>query len=327
MVTNILLQQEYKKRGITVSDAGNPASCTRGAAPADPRRIRSSKRRASSISTSTAAIHPARSAKESGFGSNSNSTIAARCPSEKLFEQIAGQSTSPTRSCGARGRTRTTRRRSPSSRFDPATIPDSAVHVRTPSSTTYFDAITRPSSRIGPGAPSCRSSTIPRTVTAADTAAARTKADGAPRGDRRRREVRGRREARVGRFRLRGQRRRPGQGRQGTVREAVREGRVRAQAGRAVAARADAVRLPHHPGRRAQGRHDRRAPHPAPHPQSDSSAAISGSRRRLALEGGEPRQASEVRQRRARRSGSRPLTSTVTEGRAAHVGRTRTCRA
>ena len=55
--------------------------------------------------------------------------------------------------------------------------------------------------------------------------------------------------------------RRSRQGRQEPVRSRLREGRVRAEGRRAVAARAQPVRLPHHSRRRAQGRYALAAPH------------------------------------------------------------------
>jgi peptidyl-prolyl cis-trans isomerase D len=71
--------------------------------------------------------------------------------------------------------------------------------------------------------------------------------------DRRWRQVRGGRQARVDRQQLRGERRRSGQGWEGALRARVREGGLRAQDGRALAAGAHPVRLPPDQGGLAEG--------------------------------------------------------------------------
>ena len=216
MVSDVLLADEYRRRGIVVTDdevrefaryapppwiTSAPELQTEGRF--DPDKYAAPPRQPAGAAGRTA-----------GLARELLSDARFRAKSCSIRSRPA--STSPTPSSGAPGATSTTARRSATSRSLPTTDPAAAKAISDADLRTYFDQ--HKADFQGPGRAVLSVVTIPRTVTAADSAAARAKARGASRGDREGRQVRGRRQAGVGGHGVGPQRRRPGQGRQGPLR-------------------------------------------------------------------------------------------------------------
>ncbi|MEP7066531.1 MAG: peptidyl-prolyl cis-trans isomerase [Gemmatimonadota bacterium] len=175
MVTNILLGQEYKKRGIGVSDQ----ELQQAALSSPPQQLAQSPEFQTEGQFDFEKYRrfiTSPMAKQQGILYQLEAYYREEIPKRKLFEQIAG----PVYVTDAqlwRGYQDTHDSAQVSFvAFDPNTIPDSAVHVSDAEIKTYYESHKK---ALGdrPGRASVSLVMIPRTITAADTAAARSKAD------------------------------------------------------------------------------------------------------------------------------------------------------
>jgi peptidyl-prolyl cis-trans isomerase D len=175
MVTNILLQQEYAKRGISVSDAEIRAA----ALSSPPQQLMQSPdlqtegqfdfEKYRRFITSPVA-------KQQGLLSQMAAYYHDDIPKRKLFEQIAGSVFVTDEQLWRAYEDGHDSAQVSYVAFDPATIPDSAVHISEAELKAYFD---KHQKALGnrPGRAILSVVAIPRVITAADTAAARSKAD------------------------------------------------------------------------------------------------------------------------------------------------------
>lgn len=175
MVTNILLGQEYKKRGISITDQ----EIQQAALSSPPQQLAQSPEfqtegqfdfeKYRRFITSPVA-------KQQGILAQLEAYYRDALPKRKLFEQIAGPVyvTDPQLWRGYQDAHDSAQVSFVV--FDPASIPDSSVHVSDAEIKTYYDSHQK---ALGdrPGRAVVSLVSIPRTITAADTAAARTKAD------------------------------------------------------------------------------------------------------------------------------------------------------
>jgi peptidyl-prolyl cis-trans isomerase D len=175
MVTNILLAQEYKKRGIAVSDA----EIQQAALASPPQQLAQSPEfqtegqfdfdKYRRFLTSPVA-------RQQGVLLQLESYYRDEIPKRKLFEQIAGPVYLTDAQLWLAYRDGHDSSQVSYVAFDPATIPDSAVHIPDSELKAYFDSHQKELSD-RPGHASVSLVMIPRTISAADTAAARTKAE------------------------------------------------------------------------------------------------------------------------------------------------------
>jgi peptidyl-prolyl cis-trans isomerase D len=175
MVTNILLKQEYAKRGISVS----PAEIRAAALSSPPQQLMQSPELQTEgqfdfekyrrFLTSPAA-------KQQGLLSQLEQYYRDAIPKRKLFDQIAGPVFVTDEQLWRAYQDGHDSAQVSYVAFDPATIPDSAVHVSDAELKSYFDSH---QNALGnrPGRAVLSVVAIPRVITAADTAAARRKAD------------------------------------------------------------------------------------------------------------------------------------------------------
>jgi peptidyl-prolyl cis-trans isomerase D len=175
MVTNILLDQEYKKRGISVSDQ----EIQQAALSSPPQQLAQSPEfqtegqfdfeKYRRFITSPVA-------KQQGILSQLEAYYRDELPKKKLFEQIAGPVYVTDAQLWRGYQDAHDSAQVSYVVFDPATIPDSAVHVSDAELKTYYDSHQK---ALGdrPGRAVVSLVSIPRTITAADTAAARVRAD------------------------------------------------------------------------------------------------------------------------------------------------------
>ncbi|MEO7040613.1 MAG: peptidyl-prolyl cis-trans isomerase [Candidatus Elarobacter sp.] len=175
MVTNILLEQEYKRRGITVTDA----EIQQAALASPPQQLLQSpdfQTEGQFDFEKYRRFLTSPMAKQQGVLIQLEAYYRDELPKRKLFEQIAGPVyVTDAQLWRAYEDAHDTAQVSYVA-FDPATIPDSSVHVTDAEMHSYFDAHQK-AMQDRPGRAIVSIVTIPRTVTAADTAAARAKAE------------------------------------------------------------------------------------------------------------------------------------------------------
>ncbi len=175
MVTEILLGQEYKKRGISVSDEEIQAA----ALSSPPQQLMQSPdlqtegqfdfEKYRRFITSPVA-------KQQGILYQLEAYYRDEIPKRKLFEAIAGPVYVPDAQLWRAYQDAHDSAQVSYVAFEPTSIPDSAVHISDAEIKTYFDSHQK---ALGdrPGRAVVSLVTIPRTITAADTATARAKAD------------------------------------------------------------------------------------------------------------------------------------------------------
>ena len=175
MVTDILLGQEYAKRGISVSDAEIRAA----ALSSPPQQLMQSPdlqtegqfdfEKYRRFITSPVA-------KQQGLLSQLEAYYRDEIPKRKLFEQIAGPVFVTDDQLWRAYQDAHDSAQVSYVELDPSSIPDSAVHITDAEMKAYFDSHKK---ELGdrPGRAVLSVVAIPRVVTAADTAAARAKAD------------------------------------------------------------------------------------------------------------------------------------------------------
>jgi peptidyl-prolyl cis-trans isomerase D len=175
MVTNILLAHEYKKRGITVSDA----EIQQAALSSPPQQLAQSPEfqtegqfdfeKYRRFITSPVA-------KQQGVLLQLESYYRDEIPKRKLFEQIAGPVFVTDAQLWRAYQDAHDSAQVSFVAFDPSTIPDSAVHISDAEIKAYFDSHQK-ELQDQPGRAKLSVVTIPRAITAADTAVARTRAE------------------------------------------------------------------------------------------------------------------------------------------------------
>jgi peptidyl-prolyl cis-trans isomerase D len=175
MVTNVLLNQEYRKRGISVSDQ----EIQQAALSSPPQQLAQSPEfqtegqfdfeKYRRFITSPVA-------KQQGILAQLEAYYRDEIPKKKLFEQIAGPVyvTDPQLWRGYQDAHDSAQVSYVA--FDPASIPDSSVHISDAEIKAYYDSHQKELAD-RPGRAVVSIVSIPRTITAADTAAARAKAD------------------------------------------------------------------------------------------------------------------------------------------------------
>jgi len=175
MVTNILLAQEYAKRGISVSDAEIRAA----ALSSPPQQLMQSPdlqtegqfdfEKYRRFITSPVA-------KQQGLLSQLEQYYRDEIPKRKLFEQIAGPVFVTDEQLWRAYQDAHDSAQVSYVEYDPAMIPDSAVHITDAELKSYFESHKK---ALGdrPGRAVLSVVAIPRVISAADTAAARAKAD------------------------------------------------------------------------------------------------------------------------------------------------------
>ena len=173
-VTQILLDQEYKRRGITVSDA----EILQAALASPPQQYMQDPQfqtegqfdfeKYRRFITSPAV-------KQQGLLPLFESYYREELPKRKLFEQIAGPVYVTDAQLWRGYQDQHDSAQVSFVAFDPATIPDSSVHVSDAELHAYFDSHKK-EMQDRPGRAVVSLVSIPRTVTAADTATARAKA-------------------------------------------------------------------------------------------------------------------------------------------------------
>jgi peptidyl-prolyl cis-trans isomerase D len=175
MVTNILLAQEYKKRGIGVSDA----EIQQAALASPPQQLAQSPEfqtegqfdfdKYRRFITSPVA-------KQQGVLLQLEAYYRDEIPKRKLFEQIAGPVYLTDAQLWLAYQDGHDSAQVSYVAFDASTVPDSAVHIADSELKAYFDSHQK---EMGdrPGHASVSLVMIPRTISAADTAAARAKAE------------------------------------------------------------------------------------------------------------------------------------------------------
>ncbi|MEP7087342.1 MAG: peptidyl-prolyl cis-trans isomerase [Gemmatimonadota bacterium] len=175
MITSVLLQQEYKKRGITISDN----EIQQAALASPPQQLVQSPEfqtegqfdfeKYRRFLTSPVA-------KQQGVLLQLEGYYRDELPKRKLFEQIAGPVFVTDAQLWRAWQDSHDTAQVSFVAFDPATILDSSVHVSDGELHAYFDSHKK-ETLDRPGRAIVSLVTIPRTVTAADTAAARAKAE------------------------------------------------------------------------------------------------------------------------------------------------------
>ncbi|MBK5187595.1 MAG: SurA N-terminal domain-containing protein [Gemmatimonadaceae bacterium] len=175
MVTNILLDQEYRKRGITVSDA----EITQAALASPPQQLAQSPEFQTEGQFDFEKYRrfiTSPMAREQGVLTQLEAYYRDEIPKRKLFEQIAGPVYVTDAQLWRGYEDAHDSAQVSYVVFDPATIPDSSVHITDTELKAYFDSHQK-ELQDRPGRAVVSLVTIPRTVTAADTAAARAKAE------------------------------------------------------------------------------------------------------------------------------------------------------
>ena len=175
MVTNVLLEQEYKKRGITVSDneiqqaalASPPQQLTQSPDFQTEGQFDFEKYRRFLTSPM---------AKQQGVLIQLEGYYRDELPKRKLFEQIAGPVFVTDAQLWRAWQDSHDTAQVTFVAFEPVSIPDSQVHVSDAELHAYFDSHEK-AMLDRPGRAIVSIVMIPRTVTAADTAAARGKAE------------------------------------------------------------------------------------------------------------------------------------------------------
>jgi peptidyl-prolyl cis-trans isomerase D len=175
MVTNILLAQEYKKRGIGVSDA----EIQQAALASPPEQLAQSPEFQTEGQFDFEKYRrflTSPMAKQQGVLLQLESYYREEIPKRKLFEQIAGPVYLTDAQLWLAYRDGHDSAQVSYVAFDPSTIPDSAVHIADSELKAYFDSHQK---ALGdrPGHATVSLVMIPRTITASDTAAARAKAE------------------------------------------------------------------------------------------------------------------------------------------------------
>lgn len=174
MVTNLLLAQEYKRRGITVSDA----EIQQAALASPPQQLLQSpdfQTEGQFDFEKYRRFLTSPMAKQQGVLIQLEAYYRDELPKRKLFEQIAGPVFVTDAQLWRAYQDAHDTAQVSYVAFDPQTIPDSAVHVTDAELHAYFDSHQK-AMQDRPGRAIVSVVTIPRTVTAADTAAARAKA-------------------------------------------------------------------------------------------------------------------------------------------------------
>jgi peptidyl-prolyl cis-trans isomerase D len=175
MVQSILLGQEYAKRGISVSDAEIRAA----ALSSPPQQLMQSpdlQTEGQFDFEKYRRFITSPMAKQQGLLSQMEQYYRDAIPRQKLFEQIAGPVYVTDDQLWRAYQDAHDSAQVSYVELDPATIPDSAVHISEAELKAYFDSHKK---ALGdrPGRAVLSVVAIPRVVTAADTAAARAKAD------------------------------------------------------------------------------------------------------------------------------------------------------
>ena len=174
MVTNILLAQEYKRRGITVSDA----VIQQAALASPPQQLAQSpdfQTEGQFDFEKYRRFLTSPMAKQQGVLIQLESYYRDELPKRKLFEQIAGPVFVTDAQLWRAYEDAHDTAQVSYVVFDPMTIPDSSVHLSDAELHAYFDSHQK-ELQDRPGRAIVSVVTIPRTVTASDTAAARAKA-------------------------------------------------------------------------------------------------------------------------------------------------------
>lgn len=175
MVTDILLNQEYKRRGITVTDA----EIQQAALASPPQQLAQSPEFQTEGQFDFEKYRrflTSPMAKQQGVLLQLEAYYRDELPKRKLFEQIANPVYVTDAQLWRAYQDSHDSAQVSYVSFDPATIPDSAVHVADADIKAYFDSHQK---ELGdrPGRAVVSLVTIPRTVTASDTAIARAKAE------------------------------------------------------------------------------------------------------------------------------------------------------
>jgi len=175
MVTDILLNQEYKRRGITVTDA----EIQQAALASPPQQLAQSPEFQTEGQFDFEKYRrflTSPMAKQQGVLLQLEAYYRDELPKRKLFEQIANPVYVTDAQLWRAYQDSHDSAQVSYVSFDPATIPDSAVHIADADIKAYFDSHQK---ELGdrPGRAVVSLVTIPRTVTASDTAIARAKAE------------------------------------------------------------------------------------------------------------------------------------------------------
>ena len=174
MVTDILLNQEYKRRGITVTDA----EIQQAALASPPQQLAQSPEFQTEGQFDFEKYRrflTSPMAKQQGVLLQLEAYYRDELPKRKLFEQIANPVYVTDAQLWRAFQDSHDSAQVSFVAFDPASIPDSSVHISDAEIKAYFDSHQK---ELGdrPGRAVVSLVTIPRTVTASDTAAARAKA-------------------------------------------------------------------------------------------------------------------------------------------------------
>jgi peptidyl-prolyl cis-trans isomerase D len=174
MVTDILLNQEYKRRGITVTDA----EIQQAALASPPQQLAQSPEFQTEGQFDFEKYRrflTSPMAKQQGVLLQLEAYYRDELPKRKLFEQIANPVYVTDAQLWRAFQDSHDSAQVSFVAFDPASIPDSSVHITDAEIKGYFDSHQK---ELGdrPGRAVVSLVTIPRTVTASDTAAARAKA-------------------------------------------------------------------------------------------------------------------------------------------------------
>src|SRR5665213_3168032 len=175
MVTDILLNQEYKRRGITVTDA----EIQQAALASPPQQLAQSPEFQTEGQFDFEKYRrflTSPMAKQQGVLLQLEGYYRDELPKRKLFEQIAGPVFVTDAQLWRAWQDSHDTAQVSFVAFDPATIPDSSVHISDAELHAYFDSHQK-EMLDRPGRATVSIVTIPRAVTAADTATARTKAE------------------------------------------------------------------------------------------------------------------------------------------------------
>lgn len=175
MVTDILLNQEYKRRGITVTDA----EIQQAALASPPQQLAQSPEFQTEGQFDFEKYRrflTSPMAKQQGVLIQLEAYYRDELPKRKLFEQIANPVYVTDAQLWRAYQDSHDSAQVSYVSFDPASIPDSAVHIADADIKAYFDSHQK---ELGdrPGRAVVSLVTIPRTVTASDTAIARAKAE------------------------------------------------------------------------------------------------------------------------------------------------------
>lgn len=175
MVTDILLNQEYKRRGITVTDA----EIQQAALASPPQQLAQSPEFQTEGQFDFEKYRrflTSPMAKQQGVLLQLEAYYRDELPKRKLFEQIANPVYVTDAQLWRAYQDSHDSAQVSYVSFDPASIPDSAVHIADADIKAYFDSHQK---ELGdrPGRAVVSLVTIPRTVTASDTAIARAKAE------------------------------------------------------------------------------------------------------------------------------------------------------